>query len=261
MDYELIDSGDGEKLERFGKFRLIRPAPIALWKRKRPAEWAKVDGHFDRENRWKGKLPEEWNVEIGGVQFQIAPTEFGHLGVFPEHAEIWTWVREQKPKRLLNLFAYSGGVTLAAAQAGAEVCHVDAAKGMVDWARAMAAQNGLEKAPIRWIVDEAGKFMAREVRRGSRYDAIVLDPPTFGRGAKGEVFKIERDLLPMLELCKQLLERPKFVILSCHTPGFTPLVLKQIVESLFPHVEAGELMLQGKGTNVLPCGSFVRCTM
>ena len=261
MNYELIDSGDGKKLERFGDVTLIRPASQALWLPERPEQWKKADAVFSREEGWRlqRKLPESWVVEIDGVKLKAALTDFGHLGIFPEHAQLWTPVRPliKKGMRILNLFAYSGSATLAAAQEQAEVCHVDASKGMVQWARENAQLNRLEKAPIRWIVEDVKKFLVREQKRKSFYEGIILDPPTFGRGSKGEVFKIERDLLPLLNLCKEILSKEAiFVILSCHTPGFTPLVLKQVMQQLFGgNLEAGEMVLSGKGFSI-PSGTF-----
>src|SRR3989344_2704065 len=165
------------------------------------------------------------------MTWRIAPTDFGHLGLFPEHVSLWQWMSQQMHRgdKVLNLFAYSGGGTVIAAQAGALVCHLDASKGMVDWAKDNALRNGLEKAPIRWIVDDAMKFLKREIKRGSRYEGILLDPPTFGRGSQGEVFKIEEGILPLLELCKAVLStQPRFLVFSCHTPGLTPLVLQHL---------------------------------
>lgn len=263
-EYQLLDSGDGQKWERFGEYILQRPCTQAVW---RPTLKIKVDGTFNREERWvhDKKLPKMWTVMHGGVEFQIAPTEFGHLGVFPEHADLWEAMRPliKKGSRILNLFAYSGGVTLAAAQEGAEVCHLDASKGMVDWARENAKLNRLEKAPIRWIIDDALKFLKREEKRGSFYDGIILDPPTFGRGSKGEVFKIERDIMPLLEACSQLLsKKPLFVILSCHTPGFTPLTLRHLLGQTMPRgaIEVGEMALHSPGAISIPSGSFARWT-
>jgi 23S rRNA (cytosine1962-C5)-methyltransferase len=201
-------------------------------------------------------------MEIKGVRLKIAPTDFGHLGVFPEHAALWDWMgsRIQKGDRVLNLFAYSGGATMKAASMGAEVCHLDASKGMVDWARENGKLNGLEKAPIRWIVDDALKFLKREEKRGSFYEGIVLDPPTFGRGGKGEVFKIEDEIIPLLELCRNVLsKRPKFLIFSCHTPGFTPIVLEHLLFQLFGRkVESGEMLLESPGAFSIPSGAFAR---
>ncbi len=261
-DYQLLDSGDGHKWERFGEFILQRPCAQAIWK---PMLKVKSDTVFSREERWiyHKKLPKSWNVVHGGVEFQINPTEFGHLGLFPEHADLWEGMRPliQKRSQILNLFAYSGGMTFAAAQEGAEVCHLDASKGMVDWAKMNAKLNRLENAPIRWIVDDAIKFLKREKNRKSFYDGIILDPPTFGRGSKGEVFKIERDLMPLLELCGELLN-PKalFVILSCHTPGFTPMILRHLLGQTMPkgEIEVGEMALHSPDTMAIPSGSFAR---
>lgn len=263
-DYQLIDSGDGHKLERFGPYMLHRPCSQAVW---RSSIKEKGDALFNRDEKWvfHKKLPKSWTVFHGGVEFKIAPTDFGHLGLFPEHADLWQWMRPliRKGSRILNLFAYSGGVTLAAAQEGAEVCHLDASKGMVDWARENAALNNLQKAPIRWIVDDALKFLKREQKRGSFYDGIILDPPTFGRGSQGEVFKIERDILPLLELCSALFTKtPLFLIFSCHTPGFTPICMRHLVGQSMPkgQIEVGEMALYGPETLAIPSGSFARWT-
>ena len=267
MTYELLDSGSGQKLERFDAFTLIRPCQQAVWRPEKPDLWVGADALFSREkgNRWtfKKKLPKEWLCTIGDVKFTISPTDFGHLGVFPEHADLWQWMRKQiAPKdQILNLFAYSGGVSLAAAQQNAQVCHLDASKGMVDWARNNAKLNHLEKASIRWIVDDALKFLRREVKRDLRYEGIILDPPTFGRGAKGEVFKIEEEILPLLELCREVLSsRPKFVIFSCHTPGFTPLVMEHLLKQTMPpgQISSGEMALHSRLALSIPSGSFAR---
>jgi 23S rRNA (cytosine1962-C5)-methyltransferase len=255
MKYKLLDSGSEQKLERFGSFVLSRPCSQAVW---RPSlattEWKKADAFFTREpaNRWTASppLPASWVVEHQGIRFKLMPTDFGHVGMFPEHAMLWTWMRERlkEGSQVLNLFAYTGGVTLAAAKVGAEVCHVDASKTTVAWARENCALNGLEKAPIRWIVDDVIKFLERELRRGRSYDGIVLDPPTFGRGNKGEIFKIEKDLSEILRLCFLLLsKKPSFVILSSHTPGYTPLVLHHLLKqaSSVGTIEMGELVIPG----------------
>lgn len=264
MNYTLLDSGNEQKWERFGDYTLLRPCPQAVW---RPLLRAAPDAVFTREEKWAfhKKMPKSWTVLYGGVQFKIAPTDFGHLGLFPEHADLWQWMRPlvKKKSRVLNLFAYSGGVTFAAAQEGAEVCHLDASKGMVDWARENATLNGLDKAPIRWIVDDALKFLKREIKRQSLYDGIILDPPTFGRGSQGEVFKIERDIIPLLELCSQLLtSKPLFVIFSCHTPGFTPLAMRHLLGQTMPkgEIEVGEMALHSPETLSIPSGSFGRWT-
>ena len=270
-DYELLDSGDGRKLERFGRYVLARPCSQAMWRPSLgPAEWSRADASFDRDdgNRWHGRanLPKEWQIETVGVKFRLGGTDFGHLGIFPEQRAQWKWIRERvtgNGERVLNLFAYSGGSTMAAALGGAEVCHLDASKGMVEWARANARLNGLADAPIRWIVDDAHKFMKREIRRGRRYDAVVLDPPTFGRGAGGEMYKIERDLKETLSLVKDLLsERPLFVLFSSHTPGLSPVVAENILGQLFPEaaLESGEMLLEGGGLKC-PSGIFCRAVV
>lgn len=267
--YRLIDSGDGQKLEAFGEVLLARPSLQAVWKKKLPeSAWEKADAIFSREgkNQWKREktLPSSWTVEIEGIQFKAATTDFGHLGVFPEHSYLWRWIREEVQRRekfqFLNLFAYSGGATLAAAQGKASVCHLDASKPMVDWARENAALNGLEKAPIRWIVDDAVKFLKREVKRNVRYDGILLDPPSFGRGPKGEVFKIEDEILPLLALCKEVLSKnPSFLIFSSHTPGFTPLVMRNLMEDAMGKkgaISFGELLIPSEEGYDLPSGSY-----
>ena len=276
-DYELIDSGDGRKFERFGAYTLVRPCSQAMWRPRDAAAWRTATASFDREdgNRWHGRsaLPKEWNIETAGIRFKLGGTDFGHLGIFPEQREQWKWIRQVVGERgtgngergtgngrratVLNLFAYSGGSTIAAAQGGAEVCHLDAAKGMVQWARENAALNGLQDHPIRWIADDAHKFLRREVRRGRRYDAVILDPPTFGRGANGELYKIERDLQETLGLVRDVLsDKPLFVLFSSHTPGLSCCVAENIIRQAFPacrSVEAGEMLL---GTE---CPSGVYC--
>lgn len=260
--YKLIDSGNEKKLEQFGPYRLVRPAAPAIWRPRLPdEEWDNADGVFTRQgkSRWKRPFNKEWNVEISGVLFKLAATDFGHIGVFPEHQEIWNWSAPRiKPgDRVLNLFAYSGGATLACAKKGAEVCHVDASKGMVDWARENASLNGLDKAPVRWIVDDVMKFVKREVKRGRQYEGIILDPPTFGRGSQGQVFKIEKDLPVLLDLLSCF--NPRFVALSCHTPGFTPLILERLMQDSFSNgrYEHGEMLLKGPEA-ILSNGTYAR---
>jgi len=262
MSYQLIDSGNEKKFEQIGGYQLVRPCAQAVWKPGR-SEWKGADAHFSREpeGRWQftQPLPSWWTAECGGVKFKISPTDFGHIGLFPEHAFLWDWMggRLRPGTRFLNLFAYTGGATLAAAKKGASVCHLDASKTMVAWARENAALNNLEKAPIRWIVDDVLKFLRREEKRGVRYDAILLDPPTFGRGAKGEVFKIERDLREILELCQRLLsDSPLFLVLSCHTPGYSPLVLNHLLSETMRGgaVSCGEMTIPGP--KPLPCGTY-----
>lgn len=271
MKYTFLDSGDQQKLERFGEYLLVRPCGQALWKPAlQPKIWKEADAHFTREggNRWsqRTKLPSSWLVELEGIKFKISPTDFGHLGLFPEHSLLWEWMRNLIKKRggkprVLNLFAYSGGATLAAAKAGAAVCHLDASKGMVSWARENAALNGLEGAPIRWIVDDVVKFLVREQKRGSFYEGIIVDPPSFGRGKQGETFIIERDLHQILELCRAVLsENPLFMIFTTHTPTMTPIVMRNLLEHYFPdkNIEAAEMVLPAQSGKTLPCGSYAR---
>lgn len=260
MSYELLDCGHELKLERFGQVSLIRPAPLALWTPKNEKLWRNADATFSRERGWqvKNKLPSDWNIQIDGLKFKLKPTDFGHLGIFPEHSTLWNKIEgslQTKPK-ILNLFAYSGSATIKAASCGAHVTHVDAAAGMIAWAKENAHLNNLVGAPIRWIVDDVNKFLAREIKRGATYDGIILDPPTFGRGKSGEVFKIEKDLLPLLHSCQKLLSaNPLFLLLTSHTPGLSPLVLEQVLESVFQgQIDSGEILL-GNGP-YLPSGTF-----
>ncbi len=271
--YQLIDSGNQLKWERFGAYTLIRPCSQALWKpQEKESLWAQADARFSREkgNVWefKKKMPEEWVCEINGVSFKVSLTDFGHLGVFPEHSLLWDEMRSLIQKRgkgtnILNLFAYSGGATLAAAQAGASVCHLDASKAMVTWARENATLNHLEKAPIRWIVDDVFKFLKREIKRGIRYEGIILDPPSFGRGNKGEVFKIEQDIHPLLDLCVELFsDAPLFLSLTTHTPGMTPLamdhLLRQKMKKHSGKIETGEMRLPSEKGLDIPSGSYAK---
>lgn len=257
--YELLDAGDGRKLERFGRFVLDRPCAQAVWHPQRePQLWTRADAFFTREHgaHWQFRtaaVRNGWNCTLGGVNMALRPTDFGHVGMFPEHSLGWTMMqrairaaKRPAPPSVLNLFAYSGGATLAAAQAGAEVCHLDASRKMVDWARENAALNHLQDAPIRWITDDVQKFLKREIRRGRRYDGIVLDPPSFGRGTNQELFLIDNNMLEVLDLCKQVLsDAPLFVLLTCHTPGYTPLVLNHLLTQLLPpgKIDAGEMTL------------------
>ena len=273
--YELLDSGNGKKLERFGNVVLERPCAQAVWVPRNPSLWENSTARFDRADghNWQGRgqLPNTWNVEIGGVLMKLSATDFGHLGVFPETRELWKWIRAtlgtEKEKRgrelrFLNLFAYSGGATLAAAQAGAHCCHLDASKGMVGWARENAKLNKLQDAPIRWIVDDVIKFLRREVKRSNTYDAILLDPPSFGRGKRGELYKIEESLMVTLDLVHQVLSTdPCFVLLSSHTPGFSPIVLGNLLRQYNADgtIEHGEMLLTGNAAAMdLPNGNWAR---
>ena len=273
--YELLDSGAFQKLERFGQVVLSRPCAQAVWKQTLPAQdWQRATATFFREggNQWRGRdrLPENWDIDVDGTRFHLSSTDFGHLGIFPEQRDQWRRIREvcgnyakknNRAARVLNLFAYSGGSTLSAALGSADVCHVDASKGMVDWARKNASLNHLDDKPIRWIVDDVTKFLEREHRRERQYDLIILDPPSYGRGAKGEIFKIENDLPPLLALISKLMSAdPLGLLLSCHTPELTPLSLHHLLLQQFGtqgSLEHGEMQLKG-AANVLPVpsGSF-----
>ncbi len=263
-EYHLLDCGDKKKLERFGPYTLIRPAPQALWRVKNRSLWDTADAHFDREgaNCWKKKdLPEFWDFNFFSFKFRLKPTDFGHLGLFPEHATHWEWMKSKlkMPSKILNLFAYSGSTTLALAKAGHSVCHVDSAKGMVKWAKENAGLNSLESAPIRFIVDDALKFLKREIRRQVTYDAIILDPPSFGRGSQGQVFKIEEVIVELLELCRSVLSKdPCFILLTTHTPGMSPCILKELLARVMEtgYIESGEMTLPSEV--ILPIGTFAR---
>ncbi len=277
-DYHLLDCGDGEKLERWGDYTLIRPDPQAIWRtpRKNPV-WRTPDARYARSStgggRWdKGRLPERWTVSYRDLTFNIKPMNFKHTGLFPEQAANWDFagdlIRQAgRPVSVLNLFAYTGGATAACAAAGASVCHVDAAKGMVSWARENARSSGLEAAPIRWIIDDCGKFVEREIRRGRKYDAVIMDPPSYGRGPSGEIWKLEENLWPFVELVSGVLsDDPLFFIINSYTTGLAPSVLTYILESIVTpcfggHTVSDELGLPVEDTGlVLPCGATGRWT-
>lgn len=270
-EYELLDSGNGRKLERFGPVILDRPCAQAVWAPQHAGIWNRADAVFSRKEglQWQGRanLPDSWIVPIHGIRMKLSTTDFGHLGVFPETRDLWDQIRSGlrnagSTSSFLNLFAYSGGATLAAASCGTNCCHVDASRGMVDWARENAELNQLAQAPIRWIVDDVTKFLAREIRRDRRYDAVLLDPPSFGRGRKGELYKIEQDLLRTLEQVRDVLSpRPRFVFLSSHTPGFTPLVLENLLMQTLGHgrMKSGEMILHGSPSTLpVPSGTWAR---
>ena len=271
-DYELLQCGNGLKLERWGDIRLIRPDPQIIWPLDKP--WGGHDAIYHRSEgggQWKFKrqLPEHWQIKFGGLQFKIRPTNFKHTGLFPEQASNWTWLMEKirtagRAVRVLNLFGYSGAATVAAAAAGASVCHVDAAKGMVQWCGENAKLSGLDGHPIRYIVDDCGKFVQRESRRGQQYDAIIMDPPSFGRGAEGQVWKLERDLWPLLESCRLVLSgQPLFILLNSYTTGLSATILtsllSQLMKSTAGKCYGGELGLPIiDDPRVLPCGIYAR---
>ena len=278
--YELLDFGDGRRLERFGPLLLDRPCPAA--ESVRPAAaglWSAGDARFQRlhadQGRWvlRGDPPRQWTIAHGRLAFQLKRTDFGHVGLFPEQAENWSWIAEQVGRRtadgsggvkVLNLFAYTGGSTLAAAAAGAAVTHVDAARNIVAWARRNAELSGLGEAPIRWIAEDAVKFVRREIRRGNRYDGVILDPPSYGHGAHGETWQLATDLLPLLAACAELTNpRPRFVLLTCHTPGFSPAKLRELLAAAFgsqagTHIDAAPLALVASTGQLLPSGVAAR---
>lgn len=278
--YTLLDSGDMQKLEQIGPYLLVRPAPQAIWTPRLPrAAWDKADGVYVRESEggghwaWKSKVKREFDVLFNSLALELRLTNFGHLGLFPEQAENWDWLRRLIRARMkrtndrnlhvLNLFGYTGGSTLAASQAGAHVVHLDAAKGVVDWARKNAKICDLDERPIRWIVDDALKFVKREQRRKTHYQGIILDPPSFGRGPQGEVFKIEKDLIPLLEACSEILGGDAlFALYSCHTPGFTPITLAnqlgELVGKRGGTLESGEMTVAETGGRLLPSGAYAR---
>ena len=273
MRYELIDSGNGRKLEKFGGYTLVRPFAPAIWKPVLSGdEWGKADAVFSRGDKTSfrngGKLPDSWQTEIDGIIFKTSLTGFGHLGIFPEQRLIWARLREmikrsnRKNMNILNLFAYTGGVTLALARENARICHVDASRPSVSWAKENAVLNKMEHLPIRWIVDDVKKFVTREIKRGVKYDAVILDPPSFGRGSKQQVFKIEDDLYPLLQTCAGLLsDDPLLVCLSAHTPGFTGLVLENLLrQALAPigkgTVESGDLKIDSEKSFPITLGTY-----
>ena len=275
-DYELLDCGSGEKLERWGGQILVRPDPQAIWETPRENRgWRSAQGRYHRSSsgggHWeKEKLPESWQVKYKDLTFQVKPMNFKHTGLFPEQAVNWDFAREkieraERPVRVLNLFAYTGGATVACAASGAQVCHCDAAKGMVSWAKENARVSGLENAPIRWIVDDCAKFVEREIRRGRTYDAIIMDPPSYGRGPGGEVWKLEDNLFPFVRLCTQVLsEQPLFVIINSYTTGLAPSVLGYLLSLLVKEKFGGRVTWDELGLPVtetglaLPCGATGR---
>ncbi len=275
-DYEVIDTSGGEKLERWGKYTLVRPDPQVIWNTPRTdRRWKSYDGRYARSasggGKWsENRLPEHWQVGYGDLTFQVKPMNFKHTGIFPEQAVNWDFEMEKirgagRHVSVLNLFAYTGGATLAAAAAGASVCHVDAARGMVAWARENAKASGLAEAPIRWIVDDCAKFVEREIKRGRRYDAIIMDPPSYGRGPSGEIWKLEKDLYPFLELVVGVLsEDPLFVLINSYTTGLAPSVLGYLLGTLVGKKYGGQIACDELGLPVtasglnLPCGSTGR---
>ena len=282
-DYELLDCGGGEKLERWGDYLLVRPDPQVIWDTpKKEKGWRKMNGHYHRSSKGGGEweffqLPKEWTIEYSlpinkKLTFHLKPFSFKHTGLFPEQAANWNWfsqliadaVSKGRQVKVLNLFAYTGGATLAAAAAGASVTHVDASKGMVTWAKENAISSGLKDAPIRWLVDDCVKFVEREIRRGNHYDAIIMDPPSYGRGPKGEIWKIEESVYPLIQLCSQILtDNPLFFLINSYTTGLQPAVLSYMISTVLGTangtVTASEIGLPVSSNGlVLPCGASGR---
>lgn len=276
VDFELIDCSKGEKLERWGSEILVRPDPQAIWETPREHEgWRRHSAKYTRSSSgggsWeKNKIPESWKIRYGAYTFNVKPMNFKHTGLFPEQSANWDYIDKKvrgagREISVLNLFAYTGAATVAAAAAGAAVCHVDAAKGMVSWAKENAKSSGLTDKPIRWIIDDCVKFVEREIRRGKRYDAIIMDPPSYGRGPSGEIWKLEENLFPFVKLCEGVLsDDPSFVIINSYTTGISPSALTYISETVFTkrfggHSESHELGIPVtvSGLN-LPCGSTCR---
>ena len=276
-DYELIDSGNGKKLERYGNFVLSRPDPQALWKTHiEPAIWSDADATFVRKGKnvdWKKKkeLPDAWPISLGGLMFEIRTTSFKHTGLFPEQSENWKWLTritgtasQSKPINILNLFGYTGGATLACAKAGASVTHVDGSKMAIDWAKKNQKLSGLSDKPVRWILDDAILFLKREIKRGNKYDGIIMDPPAFGHGPKGEVWKIEEQLSELIELCGNVLsDKPVFFLINGYASGYSPIAYQNnllfLKDSFGGTIETGELAIEESKTGrLLPCGIFAR---
>ncbi|MCM1261296.1 MAG: class I SAM-dependent methyltransferase [Butyrivibrio sp.] len=275
-DYEVIDTSSGEKLERWGNYMLVRPDPQVIWNTpKEHPGWKSRNGHYHRSAKGGGEweffnLPDEWSIKYNDLTFNLKPFSFKHTGLFPEQAANWDWFSSiiknaVRPVKVLNLFAYTGGATLTAAKSGASVTHVDASKGMVTWAKENAAVSGLANAPIRWLVDDCVKFVEREIRRGNVYDAIIMDPPSYGRGPKGEIWKIEESIFPFLELTSKVLsENALFFLINSYTTGLQPAVLSYMLETVIVPKFGGQVQASEIGLPVslsgliLPCGASGR---
>ena len=274
-DYEVLDCSQGEKLERWSDYLLIRPDPQVIWDTPKTLKgWRKCNAHYHRSKKGGGEweffdLPSQWTIHYKELTFNLKPFSFKHTGLFPEQAANWDWFSEKirqagRPIKVLNLFAYTGGATLAAAAAGASVTHVDASKGMVTWAKENAVSSGLKDAPIRWLVDDCTKFVEREIRRGNHYDAIIMDPPSYGRGPKGEIWKIEESIHPFIKLCTKVLsDNPLFFLVNSYTTGLAPAVLTYMLstelKSFGGHVQSQEIALPVTASGLfLPCGASGR---
>ena len=275
-DYEVLDTSSGEKLERWGDYLLVRPDPQVIWDTpKNNPGGKKKNGHYHRSSKGGGeweffRLPQEWDIRYKDLTFHLKPFSFKHTGLFPEQAVNWDWfsglIRNAgRPVKVLNLFAYTGGATLAAAKAGAQVTHVDASKGMVSWAKENALSSGLGNAPVRWLVDDCVKFVEREIRRGNKYDAIIMDPPSYGRGPKGEIWKMEDGIFRLIQLTAQILsEHAVFYLINSYTTGLQPAVLSYMLHTVIAQdfggsVTADEIGLPVTDSGlVLPCGASCR---
>jgi 23S rRNA (cytosine1962-C5)-methyltransferase len=273
--YELLDSGMEEKLERYGNIILSRPDPSALWEKSLPAsEWARADAWYERTGKggkWhmKKDMPKEWQIAFSGMNFLIRPTSFKHTGLFPEQAPNWKWSEDLikkagRPVSVLNLFAYTGGATLAVANAGASVVHLDASKTAIEWARKNAEISGLSEKPVRWMLDDALLFVKKELKRGNKYDGIIMDPPAFGHGPKDELWKIEEHFLTLMDSAKKLLsEKPLFFLINGYAAGYSHLAFRHNLASIQKQfdgtIESGELGIkESAGDRVLPCGIYGR---
>ena len=275
-DYEVLDTSRGEKLERWGDYLLVRPDPQVIWDTPRKQYgWKHPNGHYHRSKQGGGEweffdLPKQWDIHYRSLTFHLKPFSFKHTGLFPEQAVNWDWFSDKikkagRPVKVLNLFAYTGGATLAAAASGASVTHVDASKGMVTWAKENAVASGLGDAPIRWLVDDCVKFVEREIRRGNHYDGIIMDPPSYGRGPKGEIWKIEEKIYSLVCLCEKLLSKdPLFFLINSYTTGLQPAVLSYMLGSAIAKKHGGKVSADEVGLPVsasglvLPCGASGR---
>ena len=275
-DYEIIDMASGEKLERWGNIKLIRPDPQIIWKNKSiPSEWKSANARYNRSSTGGGaweyskRLPESWQVKYKNLTFNIKPMGFKHTGLFPEQAVNWDWMinkikQSKRDIKVLNLFAYTGGATVACLSAGASVCHVDSSKGMTTWAKENVESSGLREKPVRFIIDDVVKFVQREIRRGNKYDAIIMDPPSYGRGKNGEVWQFENNIADLVELCTQVLsDNPLFFLINSYTTGISSKVLANLLELNMKRyngkITSGEIGLPMKNSKlVLPCGIYGR---
>ncbi len=278
-DYELIDSGDGQKLERYGSYTMSRPDPEALWKKKKNIKfWQDADLTFTRtgsRSKWniKKDVQSDWTIDYGNFKFSIKPTSFKHIGLFPEQLANWQWIESvieknkskyNRPIKIINLFAYTGGATIASSFDYTEVCHVDGSKTAVAWARLNAELSGLKESKIRWIVDDVILFLEREIKRGNKYDAIIMDPPSFGHGPKDELWKIEEHFIKLMDLCKKVLsDEPLFVLINGYTAGYSAIAyennLQDMMENNKGKIEIGELAIEESDSKrLLPCGIFAR---